>query len=257
MQKAFALALLALSPCAMAQAGADNQGWTFGLAAGVLDSPYVGEGTRVRPFPLVSFEGERFFWRGLSGGMHLYEEGGIRIDALLSARLDGFDIDDLSASGLRGNGLNPALLEDRDDGLDAGFRAQWQGGAGQITFQALGDVSGASDGYELSLEYGYRLRAGRAFVTPYVGAEWRSSDLTRYYYGTLDEEVARGVQAYAPGSVLVPRVGVNFISPLAGKWQIFASAQYRFLPDELTDSPLLERGSDGAGLIAIGLSRGF
>lgn len=231
--------------------------WSIGAGAGLKDSPYAGEGTRVRPLPLVGYEGERVFWRGVSGGVHLVRRDAFTLDAVLAGRFDGFDIDDLGRTELRANGLDPDLLEDRDDGLDVGLAAAWHGRAGQIKLEALADVIDASGGYELTLDYGYPLHWGRTTIVPGVGARWMSSDLADYYYGTLDEEEARGVRRYRPGSVVVPEVNVAFSRPLGERWRLIGSLGYEFLPDELADSPLIEADADGSARLVIGVTRGF
>jgi len=253
------LALLALPATALGQQPASASGtWSIGAGAAAIDSPYAGEGTRVRPFPLVGYEGERVFLRGISGGVHLYQSDQFTLDALLSARLDGFDIGDLGRSELLANGVDPDLLSDRDDGIDAGFRASIGATWGTIALEAVHDISDTSDGYQVSLDYRYTWLFERSTLTTNAGASWMSSDLADYYFGIRDEEVARGVAAYAPGSALIPRVGVTLMQPIGTtQWQLLGSVEYRFLPSELSDSPLLEPGRNGLGRVVLGLSRRF
>jgi outer membrane protein len=254
--------LLAMLPLAVqAQSStAHEQGpprWQVGVGAAISDSPYVGEGTRTMPVPWISYENERFFWRGVSGGWHAFKTDSISVDLLLAGRLDGFDISDLSRNGLMRNGLDPALLEDRDHSLDAGVSIAWKSRAGEVKLRALADVTDASGGYEVSLEYGYPWRLGRTLLIPGVGVQWLSSDLAGYYYGTLEEEEARGVTAYRPGSALVPELKLGVVHPLGTNWRLFGSLGYKFLPSELSDSPFLEPDSNGVMHFMIGVSHGF
>jgi len=257
------VALLALSAAASAQsappeADPSTRGeWTLGVGVIAIDSPYAGEDSRLRPVPLLGYEGDRFFVRGTAAGVHLVQSGGFTLDAIASARLDGFDIDDLGRAELRANGLHSALLDDRDDGLDAGFRATIGGGWGALALEAVHDVSDASDGYEVALDYRYTWLLGRSALTANVGSSLLSDDLAGYYYGTLDEEIARGVTAYAPGSALVHRIGVTWMHPLGATWHLVASAEASHLPDELRDSPLLDPDSDRSGRLFLGVSRRF
>lgn len=241
----------------LAEARPASDRWTLGVGARIKDDAYAGRGTHTRALPLIGFEGERIFWRGLSGGIHLVDGDTFKLDALLSGRFDGFDIDDLGRRELLANGVDASLLDDRDDGLDAGLSASWSGAAGQLTLTALADITDASGGYELSLDYGYPLRWGRTTVVPAVGARWMSSRMADYYHGILDEEVARGVAAYTPGSTLVPEVSVGFSRPLGEKWRIVGAMKYEFLPSEITDSPLMEPDSNGAAGLSIGFTRSF
>jgi outer membrane protein len=238
-------------------ADAKDDRWSVGVAVGARDSPYVGEGTRIRPLPLVTYDGERFFWRGVSGGIHLVQGSAFSLDAVLAGRFDGFDINDLSRAGLARNGLDASTLEDRDDALDAGLAASWRGQAGELKVSALADVTDTSGGYELAVDYAYALQWGRTTIVPGAGVRWMSSDLVNYYYGTLDEEIRRGAPRYQPGSAVVPQVSVGFSRPLGDKWRVLGGVDYKFLPSELTDSPLLEPGSNGSAGVRLGISRSF
>lgn len=235
----------------------DDDRWSIGVAASVRQSPYAGEGTRVRPVPLLTYEGERVFWRGLGGGVHLVNRNRFRVDAVLSARMDGFDIDDLGPRELRANGIDPSQLSDRDDGLDAGLAASWSSRAGEFKLSALADVTDRSGGYEIAADYAYAFKWGRSTLIPGIGVRWMSDDLVRYYHGTLDEEIARGVQRYQPGSALVPQVSLAFSRPLGEKWRLLGAVDYRFLPNEITDSPLSEPDTDGSAGLRIGITRSF
>ncbi len=235
----------------------DDDRWSLGVAASVRQSPYAGEGTRVRPVPLLTYEGDRLFWRGLGGGVHLIDHNRFRLDAVLSGRMDGFDIRDLGQRELRTNGLDPSQLSDRDDGLDAGLAASWSSRAGEFKLSALADVTDRSGGYEIAADYAYAFTWGRTTLIPGVGLRWMSEDLVTYYHGTLDEEAARGVQRYQPGSALVPQVSLGFSHPMGDKWRLLGAVDYRFLPSEITDSPLSEPATDGSAGLRIGITRSF
>lgn len=266
MNKLLVVALLACPATALAQqqepiignvaAEGELQRWQLGIAAGVSDSPYAGEGTRVSPFPLVVYEGDNIFWRGTSGGYHAYQGDVFSVDLIVSLR-GGFDIDDLGTVELANNGLDAELLEDRDLGLDAGVSGRWRGEASEITLDLLSDVSGASEGHKANLEYAYRFIWGKTSITPGVGVTWLSDKSMQYAYGTLEEEEARGVTAYRPDAAIIPEVSVGFARQIGEKWGVFGSVGYAFLPDEVKNSPLIEPDTDGEATIAIGFARGF
>lgn len=251
------LLLSTASGVAAAQEQTQAPRWALGIGTAVSDTVYAGEGTRVTPFPLVAYEGERFFWRGISGGAHLLKNGAFTFDATLSARLDGIDRDDFGSAELAQNGINRALLDDRDDALDLGLAAGWRGAAGQLTIGVKGDVTGTSKGFEASVTYAYPIQWGATRISPSIGVSHYSKKLANYYYGTLPEEVARGVRSYQPGSAAIARIGVDVMRPFAGRWAFIGNLSYRKLPGKLSDSPLLERDTDGVVSGFIGLSRGF
>ncbi len=251
--------LLSLPTAVFAQAPSPSASrWSIGAGVAAIDSPYAGEGTRLRVLPLINYEGERLFLRGITGGLHLYRSQPFTLDAIVSARLSGFDIDDLGHSELRANGLDASLLSDRDDGLDAGLRATFGLPWGAISLEAVHDISDAGGGYELSLDYRYTWQFKQTAVTANVGVSRMSSDLAGYYFGTLDEEVARGVRAYSPGSAVIPEIGLTLAHAIgASKWRLFGSIDYQFLPSKIKNSPLLEADRNGIGRMALGLSRSF
>src|SRR5690606_9539111 len=94
--------------------------WGIGIAAAVSDSPYAGEGARVIPVPLLSYEGERFYFRGVTAGWRLVDTEGFELSVLGQVRFDGFDVEDLGRAQLARNGVDAGVLEDRDRCLDLG-----------------------------------------------------------------------------------------------------------------------------------------
>jgi outer membrane protein len=231
--------------------------WGVGVASVISDSPYAGEGTKVLPIPLVTFEGERFYFRGVTAGWRFVRNDSFELAGIAKLRFDGFNVDDLGRTELATNGINAALLEDRDLGLDAGIGVKWTGAAGEIEMEFLADATDTSGGQEITLQYGHPFRVGNGRLTPSIGATWQSDDMANYYYGTLNTEVARGVANYKPGSVVTPYAGIQYFRPIGDRWALLAFAKYSVLPDELTASPLLEPESDGVTSVFLGFSRGF
>ncbi|MDH5832811.1 MipA/OmpV family protein [Luteimonas kalidii] len=256
--------LLPAAVCAQTPTGArpaiaetsEDDRWILGLGVSVVDSPYAGEGTRTRPLPYVTYEGERFFWRADTLGVNLLRTDRFALDAIVSGRLDGVDRDDLGRAELAANGVDIDRLVDRDDGADAGLAAGWRFGRNTLALRAVADVTGTSDGYELALDYTHRLSIGRTTIIPGIGVRWLSEDLADYYYGVRSTETFSGA-AYQADSALVPAASVVFQRPLVGKWRMIGRLQYQHLPDELTDSPLLERDTSGVAHAFIAVARGF
>ncbi len=231
--------------------------WTFGGAAMVSDSPYAGEGSRVIPIPLLNYQGDRFYFEGITAGWRLVSNDAFELTARGKFRFDGFSVKDLGREELARNGVDYRLLEDRDFGFDVGLGMKWTGDVGELEFELLADATDTSGGQEASLQYGYPIDIGKGSLTPNVGVMWQSKDMANYYYGTLDKEVARGVVDYKPGAVMTPHVGAIYFRPLGQKWSVWASAKYSRLPDGIRDSPLVEHGANGSASLDIGFFRGF
>ncbi|MGH8082913.1 MAG: MipA/OmpV family protein [Lysobacter sp.] len=231
--------------------------WSLGLAAGGRNELYAGEGSHIRVIPLLGYEGERFYFRGLTAGYHLVTSDSFVLDGFISGRLDAMDKKDFGRRELARRGINRDLLEDRDDSIDAGVSASWRGSAGEVQLELKADVADVSGGYQADLSYRYPMQAAGWLFTPAAGVSILSKDLANYYYGTLDKEVARGVVSYRPGSATIPYVGVTVAKPFAEKWRFIANLTYQVLPDEITDSPLVAENTDGVGMAFFGVSRSF
>lgn len=230
--------------------------WALGVGAVASGNPYAGRGTRYIPLPIVTYDSERFFLRGITGGVHLLDNDLLSIDAIVQGDFDGIDADEFGRRELARNGIDRDLLDDRDDSVEAGFTVGLNGRFGEFDLEVVADVLDKSGGYRASAEYGYPIQLSeRMTLTPSVGVSWISSDRADYYYGTLDTEVARGVVAYRPGSATIPRVGLGLEYNFSGKWMFLGSASYESLPSKLGDSPLLE--SDSSARFMIGVLRAF
>jgi outer membrane protein len=230
---------------------------SLGLGVAIASPLYAGEDRDIRGLPMIAYNGERFFWRGIGGGMHLINRDGFSVDATLSARPGAIKRKDFGVSELAERGIDRALLDNRDYGVDLGMGATWRSAMGELEVGVKADVSGASEGFEGSVKYGYPMRLGGTRITPNAGVSFMSKKLANYYFGTLDAEVARGVVNYKPGSATVPVIGIDAMHPLAGNWLVVGGLAYRFLPAKLTDSPLVERDTNGRTSLYVGVSRGF
>jgi MipA family protein len=266
MSKLLRFALLAsLSFPALAQpdGGDEEKGgegpprWSWGVGAIFNDSPYAGEGTRVMPVPLIRYNGERLSV-GIGGiTWRFVGTDSFELSAVAKGRFAAFEVKDLGREELARNGIDYRLLEDRDNGLDLGVTMKWTGRLGEVETELLTDASDTSGGHEVNVQYGYPIELGHGMLTPNIALKWQSKDLANYEYGTLAEEVARGVVDYKPGALTLPSVGLNYFRPLGEHWSLIAFGQYTLLPDEVQDSPLIEPGTDGTASMFVGFSRGF
>ena len=78
---------------------------------------------------------------------------------------------------------------------------------------------------------------------PNVGLEWLSDSRANYYYGTLDSEVAKGVEKYRPNNLIIPYVSLAGSYSLNQKLRVTSAVTHKFLPDKIVDSPLIDSTS--------------
>jgi MipA family protein len=245
-----AIAIVLTAACSVS--AEEQQRWGLGIGAVWSDNPYAGRDPRATVLPAVTYDGDRLFFRGIEGGVHLYKGDWWRLDALAGLRLDGIDAKDFGIQELARNGIDRSLLSDRDDSVDAGIRVAMEGRYGQFQVNLLADVLDKSGGFEAKARYGYPLDLTDSFrLTPYLGASYLSKDMTRYYYGTLDEEIARGVVSYKPDAAVTMSAGLSAQYQFAGKWLLIADLPISFLPNEISNSPLLDAKISMSPTIAV------
>lgn len=73
MTKLKLLALGILAATAVSTAQAESQ-WTVGAGVGVINSPYKQYDRDVYPVPVITYEGDNFWFRGLGGGYYLWND---------------------------------------------------------------------------------------------------------------------------------------------------------------------------------------
>ena len=237
------LAFAEKQPQRPAQTG-KPQGLSVGLGAVGSSGIYIGEKTEIIPVPVIAYESERFFVRGLSAGAALYGDRVFSVNAIANVNMMNLDVGELSTRQLAEKGISKAQLEDRDRSVDLGVEASMRKPYGIISAQALHDVGGASEGTELRLNYQYFWQIDpRLSLIPNVGVEWLSDKRANYYYGILNSEVVRGVDAYRPDQVFIPHVslGANYV--INEKVNVFGVAMQKFLPNKVQDGPLVDQSS--------------
>jgi MipA family protein len=253
------LALLAAPFASQAQEGESRaDGWGVGVGMSIRSTLYAGEKNRTLPFPLVNYEGERFYVTGPALGYRFIDSESFTLNGFVAARFDGVDAKDFGRNALAARGIDRDLLEDRDMGADIGVSAVFKtDAAGEFELDLRADATNASDGYQASLDYRYPFQAGPVRLIPSIGVVALSDKLANYYYGTLSKEVARGMIDYRPGSAIITRAGFTAILPTSPRWAFIASVSADAYPDEITDSPLIDAGTDIVPSVFLGVVRNF
>ena len=237
------IALLAATAPALAQQP-DPPRWTVGALVIDRDAPYrdLDEGLLV--VPLVRFEGERAYLRGLRGGVRLVESPGHELAVFAQARLDGYDSKD-----------SPYLagMEDRRASLDLGLASTWTSQTlGALELSAAVDALDRSGGYELAASWTGRFAAGAWTFLPGASLRWQDAKMMDYYYGVRTSEALPGRAAYSADAALTPDVSVLATRELGKRWSVFARASHAWLPSEVTDSPLVDRNGNTSLFLGVG-----
>jgi MipA family protein len=254
------LLLLLIAPFSVQaqQSGESGSDWGLGVGVAIRDTLYAGETNHVQAFPYVHYEGERFFIKGPMLGYKIIKGEMFTLSGFVAANFNSIDADDFGVGELALNGIDRNLLEDRKSAADAGISASFTiESAGEFELDLRGDITGTSDGYQASLDYRYPFQVGPVTLIPGIGVTALADDTANYYYGTLSQEVSRGVVDYKPGRVTIPHIGITAVLPMGSKWVGIAGLNADSYPAEITDSPLIEDDTDVVPSFFIGAIRNF
>lgn len=221
-------------------------GVDFGLGGSVTTSEYKDVYTAGATLPLLGYEGDHFYLRGISGGLHLFKNDMHEINVQLSYLPQRYLASWSSDHAMK-------QLDDRYSSMLAGLNYRLLSPYGIFQATVSADVLGYSNGFIAHASYSYPIPLGRVMLIPSVGLKWTSYEYNDYYYGIdSDESRASGLSEYKPGSALSPSAGLTARIGLSENWSIFANGNLEFLNQEIYDSPMVENAtklSVGAGLL--------
>ena len=218
-------------------AAGENGQWSLGAAAAIGTSEYKGMDVQVLPFPLIKYEGERFFLRGLTGGLHLYKDDMQELSLQLSYLPQSFDASKSDHYSMR-------QLDDRYSTAmgGAGYRIKTPVGTGRANIS--GDLLGNNQGFLGDLAYLYNFDLAPVQITPGAGVMWASSSYNDYYYGVSGKESRKsGLHEYEAEDGWSPYVELSADCSLDENWHLFLNSRVTFLNGEVTDSPMVNEKS--------------
>lgn len=207
---------------------------TLGLGVGWVSSPYKEHDDTFLPFPIISYEGERFYVRGLSAGVHLWKEDLQEISLGLSYFGLRFD------PGKTDNG-RLQKLDDRYSTLNADLQYNLRTDYGHTGLKVSRDILGNSDGFSAEAYYKYPFMLGLVTLAPGGGLRWDSKEQLDYYYGISSKEARRsGLDKYDPDDGFSPFLSLEASWLFTENWSLSAGGEVLFLSNEIKDSPMVD-----------------
>ncbi len=233
-------------------AGGGGIRWSLGAGVIVAPRPYVGADAEIQPIPIIEFYSGRWFVQGIRAGYRFVDTRSIDFNVGARIRFSGLDPDD-----------SPFLegMEERRQTVEAGLGLDWEfaralRGAFELELRAFADVLGRSDGFETSIDLGWRrvFGPGKMILLPAVGMVYQSSDQVDYYYGVRPEEALPGRPAYRGAAVFNPRASVLFVYRFTHRWGLTTLVSVDFFDDEIESSPIVDQSSELFGLVGLAYS---
>lgn len=215
-----------------------------GLGAIVLSSPYRGaDGGTFLPIPTITYTGDRLQIFGPRAQFGIIRNDKAQIAVVAQYRPAAYKEDD--SPFLAGMG-------DRDSTLMAGASVKSDLPAGlDISLDVLHDALGQIGGSEASLFISRTFQSGAVRLTPKAGLNWTSARMANHDYGVPAVKARPGRPAYDTGDTVSPEIGLSLLSELGQSWWLVASLGAEFLPDDVTDSPLVSESILFKGFLAV------
>ncbi len=223
-----------------------QEGFSFGLGASASSNPYIGEDeTNFGAVPILRYQGDG--WRvGTDGaGIDLYRGAPVTAEAILLPRFTA--LSDPGSDELDGI--------DREITLDGGLSFSYAlGERTSLSATVLQELTGEHDGQEVDLSVSTGLALGAVPLNVTGGMSWKSQGLGSYLYGVEDGEATADRPEYDLDGSVTPYLSLSSGFALSEAAQLVGSVRVEFLPDGVTDSPIVEDDTVTSGFVGVQLS---
>ena len=210
----------------------DVEKGTFHIDYAAVES-MINENTKA--IPLISYEGDSFYVRQTTLGFILSQSEKNELSLTASwmpLEFDPADNDDYAMQ----------QLDKRDTTAMAGVAWYHHERWGTVKASAAADVLDNSNGWVGELSVFHKMQIGRLSLTPALGVLYYDENFSDYYYGISESESRRsGLASYSAQDAWVPYVSLTAKYPIGEHVVLMASAGYSELPEEITDSPMIDR----------------
>lgn len=209
--------------------------WSLGASALGIVNPYRGYDNKIYPVPLVSYEGDDFYFKSLTAGYYLWKDDKNKFSLTATYIPFVFDPDDSDDHQMKNLNKRRGTLM---SGLAYSHNEDW--GTLRATFS--GDVLNNSNGLVADAAYLYPIHQDNWALIPSFGVMWNSSNQNDYYYGVSKDESRRsGMSSYSADDSFNPYAELSARYNFTKDWQAFFTGRYIRLADEVKDSPMVDK----------------
>ncbi|WP_432699592.1 MipA/OmpV family protein [Kluyvera cryocrescens] len=208
---------------------------SLGAAVIYNESAYRGYNKNTHVVPIGNYESDAFYVRQTTLGYALFKDKRDELSLTASWVPLNFDPADNDDRAMQ-------RLDKRDGTAMAGAAWYHHEKWGSLKLSAAADILDNSNGWVGELTYFRVLPVGKLSITPALGVYYYDASFNRYYYGVSGAESQRsGLSPWSPESSWMPYVGLTLKYPLTRNLVLLANASYSVLPDEVKNSPMVDR----------------
>lgn len=208
--------------------------FSLGAGASVETSPYKKYPAQWMPLPIVSYEGDYAYIRGMSAGIKAVDLEFLEISAYAAYNNMSFQHDKSSDQQLK-------LLNDRDASIVGGIGTRVKTPAGMFHLAAAVDLMNNSNGLTGEAGYVYSFDFGTVELLPAAGVHWSNAKYTTYYYGVSNKESrTSGLDSYKARQSFSPYIRLTVNVTLSENWEVFLQGEVTQLDRQIKDSPMVD-----------------
>lgn len=247
----WAFGSLALLTVASAPAHAD---WSLGVAGISSDGSFKGIGRDNFAVPLIGYEGERVYFRGLEVGYRINPQAR---DLPLQQRSPHEWSVVVTGAPFRfrpTDSDDPQMreLDSRSFSAEVAIDYKYRTPFGVADLRAGQDIRG--NGHRLAASYAYPISTDfrRWQVSPAIGATFISSGYTDYYYGvSADESMRSGLPEYSSQDAVNPFARISGYYRFNEDWSMFGAITGSRLSSKIANSPMADGRYINTVLLAV------
>lgn len=208
--------------------------WGISLAAMTIDPAYIDYHNDVMALPLITYEDDDLFLRGLAAGYILLKDDNHKLSINTYFMGLRFNPDDSDNQSLK-------HLNKRQSTLMAGVGYSYSDKWGTIRAEISADTLNKSQGVLAELAYLHHFKQGNALITPAVGVIWADSNHNNYYYGvSVDEARRSNLSEYAVSNAASPYIELSAAYQFNQNWRAFFNGRVTYLSNAVQDSPMID-----------------
>ncbi len=212
------------------ESGSVQADWGIGVAVRTAPVPYVSDNDTVSSFvPMLFHEGDRWFMRGIAGGLHLTRDQPFELNAI--GRLRFMDIPAEYQNTLQGDNV--------DFGLQLHQEQRWGWWEAELLTEDKGN-------WQANARIGHSQAAGRWSVSYDLTAEFASADFVSHYYA-LEPLTRRSADASLNVSA-----GLLARYDLWSDLHLIGALRYRAYGSEIKSLPTIHRSDSYEAWLGFG-----
>lgn len=232
---------LLLASIAQADEFSSNIDGDIGLGVFYTSRIVRNKANQFSVLPYAYFSYDRAFVRLDTFGVKTWKLGYGYLEIVGRYSQDGFDTGTSSLAG----------LESRQTSVPLGLGTLQVTPIGAFFIDAFHDVN-KSGGKLLEVIYVGELKASWLTFYPLLGADYRSKEYVRYYYGVSPQEAASSqYTAYQPAGAFNPLMGLMMDARLTDGYHINFYLRRKWLDSSIQDSPIVNQKFMDTGFVAL------